>query len=62
MSPSTGTTYSASVLILLVSYACAGEGTWEASFSEELGHQPHFVTAPQTAMKWQQEPTKIDPY
>lgn len=54
--------YSALVLIFLVSYASAGEGTWEASFSEELGHQPHFVTAPHTAMKWQQEHTQIDSY
>lgn len=60
MSLSTGTRYSALVLVFLVSYASAGEGTWEASFSEELGHQPHFVTAPHTAMKWQQERTQID--
>lgn len=53
MSLSTGTTYRASVLIFRVSHA--GEGPWEASFSEEFGHQPHFVTAPRAAMKWQQE-------
>lgn len=32
---------------------------WEASFSEEFGHQPHFVTAPHAATKWQQEHPQI---
>jgi len=60
VSLSTGTTYRASVLISSVSDACAGGGTWEASFSEESGHQPHFATAPRAATKWQQERTKTD--
>lgn len=57
MSPSIGTMYSASLLVSLVLDARAG-----ASFSEELGHQPHFVTAPHTAMKWQQERIQMDSY
>lgn len=62
MSPSTGTMYSASLLISLVPDAHAGEDTWAASFSEELGQQPHFVTAPHTATKWQQEHAQIGSY